>query len=188
MKLHIKFMVSLRCKLVVKAALENIGLHYRSVELGEVDLIENKITARQHDLFKAILMKSGLELMDDKKAVLIERIKNIVVEMIHYADELPTKKISIYISEKLQHNYTYLANLFSEATGITIEHYIINHKIEKAKELILYGEFNLTEIAFKLHYSNVAHLSGQFKKVTGLTPTYFKKLHAYKKRIMLEAL
>jgi YesN/AraC family two-component response regulator len=186
MKLHIKFMVSLRCKMVVKAALDDIGLHYRTVELGEVDLIENKITAQQHDLLKAILMKSRLELMDDKKAVLIERIKNLVVEMIHYADELPAKKISIYISEKLQHNYTYLANLFSEATSMTIEHYIINHKIEKVKELILYDELSLTEIAYKLHYSNVAHLSAQFKKVTLLTPTYFKKLHAYKKRIMLE--
>ncbi|MEO8771132.1 MAG: AraC family transcriptional regulator [Ferruginibacter sp.] len=186
MKLHIKFMVSHRCKMVVKDTLNNIGLHYRTVELGEVDLIENKISFLQYDMLKDMLMKAGLELMNDKKAVLIEKIKNVVVEMVHYADELPITKISIYISEKLRHDYTYLSNIFSAATGITIEHYIISHKIEKAKELILYDELNLTEISYKLHYSSVAHLSTQFKKITGLTPTYFKKIHAYKKRIMLE--
>jgi AraC-like DNA-binding protein len=117
-----------------------------------------------------------LELMDDKKAMLVEKIKNVIVEMVHYADELPETNFSDYLSEKLNHNYTYLSNLFSEVKGITIEHYIIIHKIEKVKELIIYDELNLTEIAYKLNYSSVAHLSNQFKKITGLTPSFFKKL------------
>ena len=114
--------------------------------------------------------------MDDKKAMLVEKIKNVIVEMVHYADELPETNFSDYLSEKLNHNYTYLSNLFSEVKGITIEHYIIIHKIEKVKELIIYDELNLTEIAYKLNYSSVAHLSNQFKKITGLTPSFFKKL------------
>jgi len=174
--------------MVVKAALDSVGLQYTTVELGEVNLLEKNISAEQNDLLKAILNRSGLELMDDKKSVLIEKIKNLVVEMVHYNDELPKTKVSVYISEKLHHDYTYLSNVFSAATGITIAQFILNHKIEKAKELILYDELNLTEISYKLHYSSVAHLSAQFKKVTGLTPTYFRKIHQYKKRIMLETI
>lgn len=181
-------MVSLRCKMVVKAALDSLGLHYTTVELGEAELLEDSISPHQSNLLKAILAKSGLELMADGKAVLIESIKNLVVEMVHYSDDLPQTKVSVYISEKLHHDYTYLSNLFSAATGITIAHYILNHKIEKAKELILYNELNLTEIAYQLHFSSVAHLSSQFKKVTGLTPSYFKKIHQYKRRIMLETI
>jgi AraC-like DNA-binding protein len=177
-------MVSIRCKLVVKTELDKLGLHYRVVELGEVDVEEN-ISAEQNEQLRTALLRSGLELMDDKKAMLIEKIKNVVVEMVHYEDEFPKTKNSDYIGKKLNHNYTYLANLFSEATGTTIEHFIIIHKIERAKELIIYDELNLTEIAWKLNYSSVAHLSNQFKKITGLTPSFFKKLKT-KRRISLE--
>jgi len=129
----------------------------------------------------------GLELMDDKRAILIEKIKGVIVEMVHYMDEPVKVNFSDYLSEKLDHDYTYLANMFSEVTGITIEHFVIAHKIERAKELLIYDELNLTEIAYKLNYSSVAHLSTQFKKVTGLTPTFFKQLKS-KKRSTLESL
>lgn len=175
MKLHIKYMVSLRCKMVVKAELEKLGIRFGAVDLGEIDIID-KITTAQHDTLKIELMKSGLELMEDKKAILVEKIKNVIIEMVHYADEMPLVKNSEYISEKLHYDYTYMANLFSEAAGITIEHYIIKHKIERVKELLLYDEMNLTQISYKLNYSSVAHLSKQFKKVTGLTPTFFKQM------------
>lgn len=177
-------MVSIRCKLIVKAALDALGLQYGIVDLGEVD-VKDIVNDDVRNQLKIALAKSGLELMDDKKAVLIERIKNVIVEMVHYSDDFPTIKNSDYISEKLHHDYTYLANLFSEATGITIEHYIIAHKIERVKELLLYDELNLTEISYKLNYSSVAHLSNQFKKVTGLTPSYFKKIKD-KRRTTLE--
>lgn len=175
MKLFIKYMVSIRCKMAVKTALDKLGIHHVKVELGEVEIMEN-ISDEQRDQLKTNLLKSGLELMDDQKAILIEKIKNVIIEMIHYADELPRINFSTHISEKLGHDYTYLANLFSEVTGLTIEHYIIAHKIERAKELLLYDDLNLTEISYRLKYSSVAHLSSQFKKVTGLTPTYFREL------------
>jgi AraC-like DNA-binding protein len=165
----------MRCKMAVKSELDRLGLHYTKVELGEVEVMED-ITEEQQVQLKTGLLKSGLELMDDQKSILIERIKNTIIEMVHYDDELPKTKISDHISEKLKHEYTYLANLFSEVTGITIEHYMIAHKIERVKELLLYDELNLTEISYKLNYSSVAHLSNQFKKVTGLTPTFFKHL------------
>jgi len=177
-------MVSIRCKMIVKAELDKLGLTFKVVDLGEVE-IEEHITPEQNEQLKAALLRSGLVLMDDKKAVLIEKIKTLIIEMVHYEDELPKTKNSEYISSKLNHNYTYLANLFSEATGTTIEHFIIIHKIERAKELIIYNELNLTEIAWKLNYSSVAHLSNQFKKVTGLTPSFFKSLKD-KKRTSLE--
>ena len=168
-------MVSLRCKMLVEAELEKMHILYKNVDLGEAEL-EEPISDKQQEELKAVLFKSGLELMDDKKAMLVEKIKNVIIEMIHYADELPATNFSDYLSEKLHHNYTYLSNLFSEVKGITIEHYIIVHKIEKVKELIIYDELNLTEIAYKLNYSSVAHLSNQFKKITGLTPSFFKRL------------
>lgn len=174
-------MVSIRCKMVVKSELDKLGLHYTKVSLGEVD-IRGDVMQHQLDQLKTALMKSGLELMDDKKAVLIERIKNAIIETIHCTDEPPDKTYPEYLSGKLKHEYTYLANLFSEVTGITIEHYIIAHKIERVKELLLYNELNLTEISYMLNYSSVAHLSSQFKRVTGLTPTYFRKLK-YKRLI-----
>lgn len=175
MKLYIKYMVSLRCKMLVKEELVKLGLHYVIVDLGIVEVLE-EISAEQRDSLKTNLLKSGLELLDDKKAILIDRIKNVIIEMIHYGDELPKVNYSIYIQDKLKLDYTYLSNIFSEVKGITIQQYIIIHKIEKVKELLLYDELNLTEISYKLDYSSVAHLSSQFKKITGLTPTYFKSL------------
>jgi AraC-like DNA-binding protein len=168
-------MVSIRCKMLVKSELKKLGLHYVNVELGFVDVLED-INDDQRAKFKMALQKSGLELMNDKKAMLIEKIKNTIVEMIHYSDEIPKINFSNYLSEKLEYDYTYLANLFSETEGKTIEHYIILHKIERVKELIIYDELNLTEIAWKLHYSSVGALSNQFKKITGLTPSFFKSL------------
>lgn len=168
-------MVSLRCKIIVKEELEKLGINYTDVDLGIVEIPEG-ISQEQREKFKENLLLSGLELMDDKKAILIEKIKHVIIEMIHYSDELPTKNYSVYISKKLNHDYTYLANIFSEVKGITIQQFIIVNKIEKAKELILYDEMNLTEIADNLHYSSVAYLSNQFKKITGLSPSYFKKL------------
>jgi len=161
-------------------------LHSTVVELGEVNIMEDLSSEQRKDL-KTSLLKSGLELLEDKKSILIEKIKNIVVEMVHYSDEVPLMNFSAYLSEKLNYDYNYLSNLFSEVKGITIEHFIIAHKIERAKELLIYNELTLTEIAEKLHYSNVSHLSNQFKKVTGLTPTFFKKMK-HKRLVALENL
>jgi len=179
-------MVSIRCKMIVKETLKELGLPYVTVNLGEVEMKQHP-TKQQRDDLKVALLKSGLELMDDKKAILIEQIKNVIIEMVHYTDELPKTNFSIYLSKKLGYDYTYLANLFSETEATTIEHFILIHKIERVKELIIYDELNLTEIAFKLHYSSVAHLSNQFKKITGLTPSFFKSLKN-KKRNTLEDL
>ncbi len=175
MKIYIKYMVSLRCKMMVKEELKKLGLHFIVVDLGEVEIME-ELTESQRDALKAALYDSGLELMDNKRAVLIEKIKNVIVEMVHYADELPKINYSNYISEKLHYDYTYLSNLFSEVKGVTIQQFIILHKIERVKELLLYEELNLTEISYQLQYSSVSHLSNQFKKVTGLTPSQFKLL------------
>ena len=175
MKLYIKYMVSLRCKMMVKEELVKLGLHYIIVDLGMVDILED-ITKQQHQQLKENLLKSGLELLDDKRSILIEKIKNLIIEMIHYSDDLPKINYSDYISEKLNYDYTYLSNIFSEVKGITIQQFIIIHKIEKVKELLLYDELNLTEISYKLHYSSVAHLSNQFKKITGLSPSFYKQL------------
>jgi|SRR5690606_29981054 len=180
MKLYIKYMVSLRCKMMVHEELKKLGLKYVIIELGMVEILEN-ITEIQRTQLKENLLKSGLELMDDKKSILIEKIKNVITEMIHYADELPQENFSDYISKKLSYDYTYLANIFSEVKGITIQQFIIIHKIEKVKELLLYNELNLTEISYKLNYSSVAHLSNQFKKVTGLSPSFYKKLKQKRK-------
>jgi AraC-like DNA-binding protein len=177
-------MVCIRCKMVVKAELKKVGLHYTVVDLGEVEIQED-ISGEQHDQLKTALLKSGLELMDDKKSVLIQKIKNAIVELVHYSEEPLVVKFSEYLSQKLDHDYTYLANLFSEVQGTTIEKFMIVHKIERVKELLVYNELNLTEIAYLMHYSSVAHLSSQFKKVTGLTPSHFKQLKD-KRRSMLE--
>ena len=168
-------MVSLRCKMLVKSELEKLNLPYSMVELGEAEVTEN-ITKEQHQQLREALLASGLELMEDKKSILIEKIKNIIVEMVHYSEEPPATNFSDYLSEKLDYDYNYLSNLFSEVKGTTIGHYIISHKIERAKELLMYNELTLSEIAHKLHYSSVSHLSNQFKKVTGLTPSFFKKM------------
>jgi len=174
-KLYIKYMVSNRCKLAVRDALKKLKLHFVVVDLGEVDIMEN-INDEQRAMLKLELLDSGLELMDDKRSMLIEKIKNVIVEMVHYSEEPIKVNFSDYLSEKLNHDYTYLANLFSEVQGTTIEQFIIVHKIERIKELIIYGELNITEIAWKMNYSSVAHLSNQFKKVTGLSPSHFKQM------------
>jgi AraC-like DNA-binding protein len=179
-------MVSIRCKMVVRAELEKLHIDFTLIELGEVT-IKGDFPDEQRAQLKTALQKSGFELMDDKKSMLIEKIKNVIVEMVHYADELPKTNFSDYISGKLNHDYTYISNLFTEVEGTTIEHYIIAHKIEKVKELLVYDELTLTEISYRLNYSSVAHLSNQFKKVTGLTPSHFKKIK-HKRRIALENL
>lgn len=172
--------------MIVKEELIKLGLRYVVIDLGVVEILQD-ITQEQRDSLKTNLQHSGLELLDDKKSILIEKIKNVITEMIHYSDEVPTRNYSEYISEKLQYDYTYLSNIFSEVKGITIQHFIIINKIEKVKELLLYDELNLTEISYKLHYSSVAHLSNQFKKITGLSPSFFKKLK-HKRRGNLENL
>lgn len=175
MKLYIQNMVSIRCKMVVKDVLERLGLNYTSVELGEVEITESSLTQELRDELKAALRRSDLVLLEDKKAILIDKVIKVIIEMVHYADELPKEKYSVYISEKLKRDYNYLSNLFSEVKGTTIDHFIIAHKIEKVKELLMYNELSIKEISYKLNYSSVAHLTNQFKKVTGLTPSYFKK-------------
>lgn len=179
-------MVCIRCKMVVKDELTRLGLKYISVELGEAELAET-ISPVQVELIRASLLKSGLELMDDKKSVLIQKIKTIIIELVHYSEEPLAINLSEYLSQKLHHDYTYLANLFSEVQGITIEKFFISHKIERVKEFLVYNELTLTEIAYKMHYSSVAHLCTQFKKVTGLTPSHFRSLKD-KRRSMLEDL
>ncbi len=174
-------MVSARCKTAVKQVLKSMGLHFIVVDLGEVDILEN-LSSQQLEELRALLSDVGFELMDDKRAILIQQIKNIVIEMVHHSDVLIKTNFSDYLSSKLNHDYTYMANLFSEVQGTTIEHFIILHKIERIKELIMYNELNITEISYKMNYSSVAHLSNQFKKVTGLSPTHFKQLKVKKRK------
>jgi AraC-like DNA-binding protein len=173
-------MVSNCCKIAAKDALKELGFHFVIAELGEVEVMET-VTLEQRELLRASLLKSGMQLMDDKRSVLIEKIKNIIIDMVHYSDELIKTNFSDFLSAKLNHDYTYMSNLFSEVQGTTIEQYIISHKVERIKELIIYGELNITEIAWKMNYSSVAHLSNQFKKVTGLSPTHFKNLKERKR-------
>ncbi|TCP23618.1 helix-turn-helix protein [Tenacibaculum skagerrakense] len=184
MIIYIKYMVSHRCKMMVKEELKKLGINHLKVNLGVIEILED-ITANQHEQLKINLHKSGLELLDNKRAILVESIKNIIIEMIHYSDILPKVNYSDFISEKMEYDYTYLSNVFSEVKGITIQQYIIFNKIERVKELLLYDELTLTEISYRLHYSSVAHLSNQFKKVTGLTPTFYKGI-ANKRRKNLE--
>lgn len=174
-------MVSNRCKMAVKEELKKLNLHFMPIELGEVEIMED-ITSDQRKELKEALLDLGLELMDDKRAMLIEKIKTVIIEMIHHTDEFIKVNFSVYLSEKLNHDYTYLSNLFSEVQGTTIEQFIISHKIERIKELIIYGELNITEIAWKMNYSSVAHLSNQFKKVTGLSPSHFKQMKTMRRK------
>jgi AraC-like DNA-binding protein len=177
-------MVCIRCEMVVRSELEKLGLKYISVKIGEADVYENLLPEQLAQL-DLELRKSGLEIMEDKKSILVENIKAAIIELVHYTEEQIKVNLSEYLSDKLNYDYTYLANLFSEVKGITIEKFYLTHKIEKVKELIVYDELNLTEIAYKMHYSSVAHLSNQFKKYTGLTPSHFKKLKD-KRRSTLE--
>jgi AraC-like DNA-binding protein len=184
MELHIKNMVSNRCKLIVQSELEKLGLHYTAINLGNAEITED-IPTETRNLLDFNLKKFGLSIIEDKKGMLVEKIKNIIIELVHYSENQIKLNFSDYLSEKLNYDYTYLANLFSELQGITIEHYFLSHKIERVKELLIYDELNITEIAYRLHYSSVAHLSNQFKKITGLTPSHYKHLKS-KKRIPLE--
>ncbi len=174
-KIHIKYMVSLRCIMVVKEELKNLGISYSNVNLGEVEIL-GKITKSQKEELGPRLKKIGLELLDDKKSILIDKIKNEVIKVIHLSESAIKVNYSDYISEQLGYDYTYLSNVFSEVQGITIQQFIIFNKIEKVKELLLYNELNLSEISYLLDYSSVSHLSNQFKKVTGLTPSFFKQM------------
>jgi AraC-like DNA-binding protein len=173
-------MVSNRCKMMVKDELKKLGLHFIIIDLGVIEIMEN-ISPEKRQLLKAGLSESGLELMDDLKALLIEKIKKIIIDMIYVADEPIKINFSDYLSLELNQNYTYLANLFSEVQGVTIEQFVISNKVERIKELIIYDELNITEIAWKMNYSSVAHLSNQFKKVTGLSPSHFKQLKVKRK-------
>ncbi len=184
LKLFIKYMVSDRCKTAVKEELKKLAIHFIIVELGEVEIMED-LSAEQRAKLKSGLQLSGLELVDDRRSVLIEKIKNTIIAMVHYGDEKVELTFSNFLSEKLNHDYTYMSNLFSEVQGTTIEKFIIAHKIERIKELIIYNELNITEIAAKMNYSSVAHLSNQFKKATGLSPSHFKKLKD-KRRMPIE--
>lgn len=170
-------MVCNRCKLAVRSTLENLKLHPVAISLGEVDIAEDNLTAEQLVAINTEFATLGFELIDDKKSRIIEKIKNVIIKLVHYSEDETRLKHSEYISQELHYDYSYLSKLFSEVEGITIEHYIISQKIEKAKELLVYDELSLSEIADQLGYSSVAHLSAQFKKVTGLTPSHFKKLH-----------
>lgn len=179
-------MVSNRCKIIVKTELEKFGLHHKNIELGEAEIEEN-ISPEKWNKLNTALKKSGIELMDDKKSILIEKIKNAIIRQVHYSEGPLEINFSAYLGRELNHDYTYLANLFSESQSITIEHFYILHKIERVKELLIYNELNITEIAWKTGYSSIAHLSNQFKKVTGLKPSEFKKLK-HKTRSNLEDL
>jgi len=166
--------------MVVKSELDKLGLQYTTVELGEVELT-GQITKAQQENLGTALKATGLELMDDTKKILIEKIQTLIIELIHVSDEQIKINLSDYLSQKLNHNYTYLSNLFTELKGSTIEQFYLANKIEKVKELLVYDEFTLTEIAWKLHYSSVSHLSNQFKKMTGLTPSAYKNLKQIKR-------
>jgi AraC-like DNA-binding protein len=183
MRLYIKNMVSNRCKMVVRSELEKFGIDFLSVELGEVVLKDN-LLPEQRKLFNESLQNSGLELIEDKKSILVERIKNAIIDLVHYSDSYLKQNFSVYLSEKLNHDYTYLSNIFSENQKYSIAQFLLMHKIERVKELLIYDELNITEIANSMHYSSVSHLSTQFKKMTGLTPTQYKRLkHRERKSI-----
>jgi AraC-like DNA-binding protein len=177
-------MISDRCKIAVKEKLRKLGLHFIMVDLGEIEIMENISGQRLMNL-KIALFSGGFELIDNKRAILIERISKIIIQMVHYTDEMIEVNFSDYLSDKLGHDYNYMSRIFSEVKSITIKQFIIIHKVEKVKEFLLYNELTLTEISYKLNYSSVAHLSNQFRKVTGLSPSEFKHLKN-KNRIPIE--
>ncbi len=185
MKLHIKNMISPRCKIVVKQELKKLGLRYLDVDMGLIE-VTGIISEQQHRNLKINLLALGLEVMDDKRDILVERIVNIVLEMIHDDNDFPQTNYSDVISEKLDYDYTYLSKVFSQQKGITLQQFIIDCKVGRVKELLLCSELNLTEISQKLHYSSVGHLSNQFRKVTGFSPTAYKQLHL-KRNVNLES-
>jgi AraC-like DNA-binding protein len=181
MKLYIKNMVCNRCIMVVENELQKLGYHPQNIKLGELEL-EKEITDTEKEIINNHLQTFGFELIDDKKSRLIEQIKNTIIDLVHHQDNDSKSNLSEVLSHKLHHDYNYLSNLFSEVEGITIEKYFIAQKIEKVKELLIYDELSLSEIAFQLNYSSVAYLSNQFKKVTGLTPSHFKQIKEDKRK------
>ena len=188
MNLYIKNMVCDRCIMAVENLLNNSDINYRSVKLGVVELDGNGPTKSELDGLSENLVKLGFEMIDDKKSRIIEGIKTKIIELVHYADGQSVQKLSVVLSDSSGYDYNYLSNLFSSIEGVTIEHYYIQQRIEKVKELLVYDEQNLSEIAVKLGYSSVAYLSSQFKKITGLTPSQFKKLRDSAKRSPLDKL
>ncbi len=179
--LFVKNMVCNRCIMVVQNELDKLGLDVESIKLGEITLA-NKPTVAEKDALQQALNPLGFQLIDDKKSRIIERIKNSIIELVHHENDDTKANLSDVISSRLNHDYTYLSNLFSAVEGTTIEKYFIAQKIEKVKELLVYDELSLSEIAFRLNYSSVAYLSNQFKKVTGLTPSHFKKIREDKRK------
>ncbi|MEO6254216.1 MAG: AraC family transcriptional regulator [Ferruginibacter sp.] len=182
MKLYIKNMVCHRCKMAVKTELEKLNLHPVNIALGEVVIEEKEILKDQHGKLSNALRNAGFELIDDRRTRLIEQVKTFIIDTVHYKDEQPKENYSKLLSNHLHVDYSHLSNLFSAVEGITIEQYIINQKIEKVKELLMYDELSLSQIAFQLDYSSTAHLSNQFKKLTGLTPSRFKKIGVESRR------
>lgn len=181
MKLYIKNMVCNRCIMMVKHVLETLRIDYHNIQLGEVELAGELLLA-QHEALNADLQKIGFELIDDRKRRMIEKIKNIIVKIVHQDQEVPKQNLSDYLAEQLHYDYNYLSSIFSEIENVTIERYLINQKIERVKELLVYDELSLSEIAYQVGYSSVAHLSNQFKKITGLTPGHYKKVKENKRR------
>lgn len=181
MTLYIKNMVCNRCKMVVKSTLEKLGLHPVRVDLGEVELQEREIASVRDQLVQE-LQALGFMLLDDKKTRTIEKIKNLITDLVQHQDNNLNLTLSEYLKEALHQDYNALSNLFSEVEGITIEKYYILQKIEKVKELLVYDELSLSEIASQLNYSSVAYLSNQFKKVTGLSPSHFRKIGPKKRK------
>lgn len=179
--LFVKNMVCNRCIMVVQNELEKLDLEFTNIKLGEVTLAK-ELSATERTLLEQELVALGFEVIDDKKSRIIEKIKNIIIDLVHHQDNDTKNNLSDILSEKINHDYNYLSNLFSEVEGTTIEKYFIAQKIEKIKELLVYDELSLSEIALRLNYSSVAYLSNQFKKVTGLTPSYFKQIRAEKRK------
>jgi AraC-like DNA-binding protein len=178
-------MISTACKLFVQGELTNLGIKYNSIDLGEIEL-QGTLTSTQHARLKESLTRYGFELMEDRRVILVEKIKAIVINMIYYTEDRVSTKYSYILSDRLGLNYNYLSKIFSDSEGITIEKYIISQKIERIKELMTYGELNMTQIADKMNYSSVAHLSLQFKKNTGFTPSGFRLLKGHKRRAVEE--
>lgn len=175
MKIHIKNMVCDRCKLVVQQILDELGLHARQIELGEVELT-SALDEQQTSEFKHKLQLVGFEWLQDKKGRIIEQLQTVMIELVHGQEFIPHVNLQQYLSDKLHYDYTYLNNLFSAAKGVSIKQYLIQQKIERAKELIIYNELSFSQIADRLNYSNSAHFSSQFKKITGMSPREFKQL------------
>lgn len=175
MTLYIKNMFCIRCKMVVRSEFEKLGLNTTLIGLGEVK-IKDEISSEQREILKSSLERSGFELIDEQNGSLIEKIKNLIVELVHYSDDQMRKDLPEYLSKKLNHDYSYLANLFFEVKNTTIEHFFVTHKIERAKELLVYYKLSLTEIAFQLNYNSLASLSNQFKEVTGFYPSHFQEI------------